>query len=280
MLSEIQYRFLRRVAPQLPSNMDGEAYAGKSKLRILLPGIEAEVKGKVVLDFGCGSGAEVRDLALLGAKHVIGLDISRKWLQVAEEQAQKAGVAAKCEFVTAMANPVEVIVSLDSFEHFAEPDNVLQTMYSMLKPGGRVFISFGPTWYHPLGGHLFSVFPWAHILLKEEALLRWRARFKPDGARKFGEVEGGLNQMTIRRFEEILKRSLFTVDEFELVPIRRLKPLHNRASREFLTAIVRCRLTKPVSLAQSSAFANDDAALLSQLDNEHISPAVAADDAG
>jgi SAM-dependent methyltransferase len=252
MLSEMQYRFLRRVAPQLSTKMSGEAYAGKSKLRMLLPGIEAEIKGKIVLDFGCGAGAEAKDLALLGAKRVIGLDISQKWLQVAQQEAEKAGVAAKCEFVTSVANPVEVIVSLDSFEHFADPDAVLQTMYSLLQPGGRVFASFGPPWYHPLGGHLFSVFPWAHVVLKEEALIRWRAQFKTDGARRFGEVEGGLNQMTICRFEEILKRSPFAIDQLEFVPIRRLNPFHNRVTREFLTAIVRCRLSKPVSLAKAT----------------------------
>ena len=81
-------------------------------------------------------------------------------------------------------------------------------------------------------------------MLKEEALIHWRTQFKTDGAKRFAEVEGGLNQMTIRRFEQILERSPFTVERFELVPIRRLKPLHNWVTREFLTAIVRCRLRK------------------------------------
>jgi SAM-dependent methyltransferase len=247
MLTALEYHLLRLISPRAPATMDGRAYAGKSKLRVLLPGIESEIKGKVVLDFGCGPGAEVTEMALLGAKRVIGLDISEKFLRLGQEQAEKAGVAAKCEFVASIANPVEVIVSLDSFEHFAEPSAVLQMMYSLLEPGGCVFVSFGPTWYHPLGGHLFSVFPWAHIVLKEEALIRWRAEFKTDGARKFGEVEGGLNQMTIRRFEEILKRSPFAIERFELVPIRRMKPLHSRVTREFLTAIVRCRLRKPLA---------------------------------
>lgn len=252
MFTGIQYRFLHLIAPRLPSTMSGEAYESKSKLQVLLPGIQAEIKDKVVLDFGCGPGEEVKELALLGAKRVIGLDISEKWLQLAQNKAEQAGVGAKCEFVSSVANPVDVIISLDSFEHFADPDEILRTMYSMLEPGGCAFISFGPTWLHPLGGHLFSVFPWAHVLLKEEALIRWRSQFKSDGARKFGEVEGGLNQMTIRRFESILKKSQFTVERLELVPIRRLKPLHNRVTREFLTAIVRCQLRKPLALARAA----------------------------
>jgi hypothetical protein len=55
-----------------------------------------------------------------------------------------------------------------------------------------------------LGGHLFSVFPWAHLIFSEQALIRWRSDFKSDGATRFSEVAGGLNQMTIRRFERLI----------------------------------------------------------------------------
>ena len=89
-------------------------------------------------------------------------------------------------------------------------------------------------------------------MLKEKALIQWRAQFKNDGAGKFSEVEGGLNQMTIRRFEGLLKRSSFAVEQFELVPIRRLKSLHNQFTREFLTAVVRCTLRKPVALERAA----------------------------
>ena len=44
------------------------------------------------------------------------------------------------------------------------------------------------------------------------ALLRWRAAFKSDAATRFGEAEGGLNQMTIRlrRFTSVLPREMST----------------------------------------------------------------------
>lgn len=137
------------------------------------------------------------------------------------------------------------VISIDTFEHFADPAGALETIYRLLKPGGECLISFGPTWYHPLGGHLFSVFPWAHLILSEQALMLWRAAFKHDGATRFGEVEGGLNRMTIRRFERLVATSSFaSTVGFETVPIRRLRLLHNRLTREFTTAIVRCRLVK------------------------------------
>ena len=115
-------------------------------------------------------------------------------------------------------------------------------MAGLLKPGGKLVASFGPTWYHPLGGHLFSVFPWSHLVFTERALIRWRSDFKTDGARRFSEVAGGLNQMTIARFERIVRGSPFVTSSFELVPIRGLARFSNRLTREFTTAIVRCSL--------------------------------------
>ena len=131
---------------------------------------------------------------------------------------------------------------MDAFEHFDDPPAVLRAMRELLKPGGSVIATFGPTWYHPLGGHLFSVFPWAHLIFTEKALIRWRSDFKTDGATSFQEVAGGLNQMTIHRFERIIKQSPFRFVEFEAVPIRKMKPLANRLTREVTTSIVRCKL--------------------------------------
>ena len=118
-------------------------------------------------------------------------------------------------------------------------------MYDLLKPSALAVISFGPTWYHPLGGHLFSVFPWAHLIFSEPALIRWRSRIRNDGATRFAEVEGGLNQMTVAGFEKLLRTSLFRIETLETVPIRKLRPVHSRITREFTTAVVRARLVKP-----------------------------------
>ena len=242
----MQYRALKRVAPGEPTYMTGSAYADRSKLQVLLGAkLLEEARGKDVLDFGCGVGSEAVELART-AKSVFGLDILLPQLATARAAASAAGVADRCTFGTeAPAGKVDIIVSLDSFEHFADPAAVLDTMYELLRPGGRVLVSFGPTWYHPFGGHLFSVFPWAHLVFTERALIEWRNDIRSDGATRFHEVEGGLNQMTIRRFEKLVAQSKFELVALEPVPIRRLKPVHNRLTREFTTAIVRCALQRP-----------------------------------
>jgi hypothetical protein len=124
---------------------------------------------------------------------------------------------------------------------------MLEDIFNWLRPGGALIASFGPTWYHPLGGHLFSVFPWAHLIFSEDALIRWRSDHRMDGKRSFEEA--GLNRMTVGRFLRLARTSHFEIEHLELVPIRRLKRLHGRLTREFFTSIVRCKLRRPLTSA-------------------------------
>ena len=173
-------------------------------------------------------------------------------LETARKEADTAGVADRCVFTLDTDEQADVIMSIDGFEHYADPAHVLRTMRRLVRPDGRLFITFGPPWFHPLGGHLFSVFPWAHLVFTEKALIRWRSDFKSDGATRFCEVGGGLNQMTVRRFRRLVDRSDFAIERFESVPIRRLRSLSNALTREFLTAMVRCELRPRPTPAEHS----------------------------
>jgi SAM-dependent methyltransferase len=250
---DLQYNVLRFISPREPNVCSGEAFAGRSKLDLL--GNPLDVAGKTVIDFGCGEGHECVELAQRGARKVIGVDIRSELLERARELAIRHGVAETCKFAQRTQEKADMVISLDAFEHFDNPAEILSLMEGLLKPGGSIRVSFGPTWYHPLGGHLFSVFPWAHLVFSETALIRWRSDFKGDGATRFHEVAGGLNCMTIRRFERLVEGSSLKANWFECVPIRRLRRLHNSATREFTTSIVRCELVRrheAVSLSRAS----------------------------
>ena len=236
------YKILRAISPAEPAGMSGGSYAGRSKVETLLgKQIWDEIRDKTVIDFGCGPGLEAIEIANRGARHVYGIDINERWLSVARERAQ----AERCQnvsFFTTPPEPADVIISIDAFEHFGDPAAILKIMSQMLQPQGVVLAAFGPTWYHPLGGHLFSVFPWAHLIFSEKALCHWRSHIRNDGAQRFSDVEGGLNQITIRRFERLVEESPFRIESLEAVPIRAARQFHNRLTREFLTAVVRCKL--------------------------------------
>lgn len=253
MLDSLQYRILRKISPGEHDTMNGSTYDGQSKVAVLL-GEEflASIQDKTVIDFGCGDGHAALDLARHGAKKVIGVDIRQNALERAVRSAAEAGLTGTCEFTTSTETKADAIISLDAFEHFGDPAAILDIMRTLLKPDGYILASFGPTWYHPLGGHLFSVFPWSHLLFSESALIRWRADIRDDGATRFSEVDGGLNRMTLARFEKLVAASPFRIEALETIPIRRLRPVHNRLTREFTTAIIRTKLV-PKNTASPSA---------------------------
>jgi SAM-dependent methyltransferase len=240
----VGYHLLRRISADGETGYcDGSAYEGVSKIETLLgERIWEETKDKVVIDFGCGDGEDAVEVAKRGARKVVGVDIREHALARARKRAAEHGVGAICTFGTKTDEKADVILSIDAFEHFDDPAEILRIMRRLLKDDGCVLAAFGPTWYHPLGGHLFSPFPWAHLIFTERTLIRWRSDFKTDGATSFREVDGGLNQLTIRRFESIVAESDFKLADFEPVPIRKLKPIANRLTREITTAIVRCKL--------------------------------------
>jgi SAM-dependent methyltransferase len=240
------YRLLRRLGRQVAAGVDpcdGSAYSDRSKVETLFgSGIWGSLAGRVVIDFGCGDGSEAIEIARHGARQVIGIDVRHAALERASRAAELAGLADRCVFASDTVAPVDVVLSIYGFEHYDEPEGALRMMRRLVRPDGRVLIAFGPPWFHPLGGHLFSIFPWAHLVFTERALLRWRADFKTDGATRFHEVEGGLNQMTVRHFGQLVRRSGFDIERFEAVPIRRLRWLSNPVTREFVTSMVRCTL--------------------------------------
>ena len=213
------------------------------------------VKGCMVLDYGCGYGETVVSLAKSDVGTAIGLDIRESVLEAARMLARQEEVGERCLFIDAsdtgaMASfkeRIDVVVSIDGFEHYADPGSVLRQMRDLLRPGGTAYISFGPPWWHPYGSHLtfMGVPPWSHVIFKEETILALRARYRSDGARRFEDVEGGLNRMTIARFERLVRASGFQVNNLDLIPIRGTKLLgRNRWGRELFTSIVRASLIK------------------------------------
>jgi SAM-dependent methyltransferase len=243
---DLGYRLLRWLKPGRELEGQGEprsSYVPKIK-RIVGEGGWQSLRDKTILDFGCGTGVGSIEMAQQGARRVIGLDIRPDVLEVARRSAEEAGVSQICEFSDSVDEPVDVIVSVDAFEHFDDPAAILGVMNRLLKDDGFVLLSFGPTWYHPYGGHLFSIFPWSHLIFSESAQIRWRSDFKTDGATRFSEVAGGLNQMTINRFLNLIGASPFRCESFRAVPIRPLAWAHNRLTREFTTSIIQGKLVK------------------------------------
>jgi 2-polyprenyl-3-methyl-5-hydroxy-6-metoxy-1,4-benzoquinol methylase len=131
------YALFRRFWPdgerQRPG--DGGAYRNRSKLG---PQFWSEIRGKDIIDFGCGVGAEAIEMAQRGARRVIGIDNRQKVLDMAAQSAQASGLGDRWQSVRTTVEQADVVTSIDGFEHYDDPAHVLYPLRLLVPaPGSR-----------------------------------------------------------------------------------------------------------------------------------------------
>ena len=108
---------------------------------------QAALKGKRVVDIGCGGGILADSMAWRGAD-VLGVDLASKALRVAQLHALEAGTPSiRYREVSAEALAAEepagfdVVTCMEMLEHVPDPGSVVQACATLVKPGGWVFFS-------------------------------------------------------------------------------------------------------------------------------------------
>jgi SAM-dependent methyltransferase len=231
---------------------------------LTIPQFPELIRGKSILDYGCGPGWQTVAMNTeCGAKSVLGIDIDDGWLTKARSLAESEGCTANVRFSDQawpdLLGSFDIGISLCAFEHFADPTGVLDAMRSMVKPDGLVIISFAEPWLSPHGSHMndFTKIPWVNALFPETTVMRFRAWFRDDGATRYEDVRGGLNRMTLAKFENIIRG---TGMETAFLKYRTVKGLPLVATiplvREFLVAAVTCILRNR-SLQTKEFFSRD-----------------------
>jgi ubiquinone/menaquinone biosynthesis C-methylase UbiE len=98
-----------------------------------------------VLEVAPGPGYLAIELAKQGRFRVVGLDISKTFVEMAAAHAKDVGVQVEFHLGNASAMPFDsnsfdLIVCRAAFKNFAEPLGAIDEMYRVLKSGGRALI--------------------------------------------------------------------------------------------------------------------------------------------
>jgi SAM-dependent methyltransferase len=153
----------------------------------------ARVAGRVVLDFGCGTGELCAVLARHQPGRLIGMDKSVEATARAVSNAIQKDALRGCaiEFICNDDQDrlplddasVDLICCFDVLEHIPDVACVLGEWRRILRRCGRVWIWWSP-WRGPYGHHLESLMPlpWVHLICGERSLFAACARLYDDPA--------------------------------------------------------------------------------------------------
>jgi ubiquinone/menaquinone biosynthesis C-methylase UbiE len=114
--------------------------------QIAAQGVAVELpSGSDVLEVAPGPGYFAIELAKLGSYRIVGLDISQSFVQMATDNAKRAGVEVHFRHGNASSMPFasgsfDFIYCRAAFKNFSEPVGAISEMHRVLKPRGKAVI--------------------------------------------------------------------------------------------------------------------------------------------
>jgi SAM-dependent methyltransferase len=227
------------------------------------------VKGKDVLDFGCGSGALTLMMTRLGAREVCGIDLSTNEIAKAVAAAKANGIAAefrvadRTDSIELPDDSWDVILCFDALEHIMEYENIIPEWKRVLRLDGKILILWSP-YFHPYGHHVhtYAPIPWIHLVVSDKVINMVCSKMVnlPEFEVPYWDLDqygnrkdrfagsstiGHLNHLTIAKFERlchstgfhILRREYRTFHFFKRWPLVQ-KVVSLPVLREYLTSFV------------------------------------------
>jgi ubiquinone/menaquinone biosynthesis C-methylase UbiE len=138
-----------------------------------------DLRGKRVLDIGCGRGELVCAAISAGASEAVGIDYSEAGIELSRERLEvlEPELRKRVQFIRMDAKDIsfpdasfDLVFMIDVYEHLHDYEirQVLERAKKFMRPGGLMVIHTGPnTWYYDYGYPIVR-FVFRHILRKEK----------------------------------------------------------------------------------------------------------------
>jgi ubiquinone/menaquinone biosynthesis C-methylase UbiE len=175
--------------PQVKSEVGSDDhqidYAMLQLRKKVISGLGVDVYQKSVLEIGCGHGGICIFAALVGAKNVVGIDLSDSALKTAEKLKLKVqgeinfklNVSFKEMFAENLEisdGSLDVIIADNVFEHVTNVEVVMKECSRVLSKGGKVIVPNFPSFKSKFGSHVkYGIrLPWVHVFFSEKTVVK------------------------------------------------------------------------------------------------------------
>ena len=117
-------------------------------LRVRFVADRVPVRGKEILDVGCGGGILSERIGLMGGR-VTGIDPAKRAIQVAKLHAIESGLQNRVEYLCTTAEDLvsekresfDVVIAMETIEHVLDPTETIQALADLCEPQGSVFVA-------------------------------------------------------------------------------------------------------------------------------------------
>jgi ubiquinone/menaquinone biosynthesis C-methylase UbiE len=185
----------------------------------------SELKGKKILEIGCGWGWKIIYISEKYNAEVVGIDLNIDFLSQAINKSEEKNVQDKVQFIEMNAlnmdfwdNEFDIILMSDVLEHIPQTKVLMKEVFRVLKPGWTVLFDFAP-YYHYFWHHMWDTIqiPWLHLFTTESfriSLYKQSLKHLPDADKRIAlriglnnknkEIISYLNRITRKDFENII----------------------------------------------------------------------------
>ena len=209
-----------------------------------------DFRDKIVVDYGCGFGYDSLFVLQDEAKHVYCLETSERRFNNTKKlhglHGYKNATYIINDNVSELQNKikgreVDIIICRDVMEHVPSPSDVLDSMYSVLRPGGAVYIGFSPLYKSPYGPHIKNKckIPWIHLIFSEKTILNVFKKIYglPSSITNYIEMEGsGVNKLSYFYYKKLIGNFSWRI-EIDLINRFSKRPLLMKALGIFIKLI-------------------------------------------
>lgn len=123
------------------------------------------------LDLGSWDGMLCVALQQMG-KTAVGIDIRTEGLTQKARRSQATFMQMDITELGYADNSFDFVFSYNSFEHFQDPASAFSEALRVVRPGGYIYLNFGPLYWSAKGAHQFHAItvPYCHCLFPKQLL--------------------------------------------------------------------------------------------------------------
>ena len=127
-----------------------------------------------LLEVGCGSGYASSWLQAQRF-HVVAIDIEDRLAPSVRSNGIEFAQGDVCSGLPFPSRRFDCVYSVNAFEHFRDPLATWHEMLRVTRPGGIIYLSFGPLYFSPWGLHASRrlPMPYPQLLYSEETIQRY-----------------------------------------------------------------------------------------------------------